>query len=137
MPSKILSMDAFPTFTGNESVPEQIHALYQYLFVMRQDLQYALQNLSADNWNATALKNMTKTSQSTLVSDLETLSNKVRELSEAMSALNTRISGLNDLNQTVTIEDDGATIGQEGKALRLVGNVYINGVLFTGEEAGT
>lgn len=137
MASNFLSLDDFPAFTGKESLPEQIQALYNYLFMLRQQLQYILQNLSADNWNSTALKNMTADSQTELVAGLGAVTAKVQDISAAIATINIRISNLEKLKQVVAVTDEGATIGQDGKVLRLVGAVYINGVLFTGGEAGT
>jgi len=59
MPSNILSVDEFPSFTGEESPTEQIRQLHNYLFVLREQLQYSLSNLTVDNWNAAAMTDMT------------------------------------------------------------------------------
>ena len=60
MPSNFLDIDTnFPTFTGEEPEKEQIQALTNYLYQLRESLQYSLQNLSKSNFNATALNDLT------------------------------------------------------------------------------
>lgn len=127
MPSNFMGLDDFPTFTGQESPKEQIRALHNYLFVMREYLGYTLQNLSAENWNETALQKLTEGTQSELVKKLQTVSEQLSKLSQKVEAL----------TQVVQKSDTGTTIGEEGKELRLVGTVYINGVLLAQEGGST
>lgn len=58
MASNVTRLDELPTRTGKESVPEQIQALYDYLFILRQTLEYLLSNLTPENFNPTALQAM-------------------------------------------------------------------------------
>ena len=73
MPSNWLSIDSnFPSFTGEESPEQQIRALHNYLFQLREGLQYSLQNLTADNFNATALQNLSDAQKNEVTTQLQT-----------------------------------------------------------------
>lgn len=102
MPSNFLSLDEFPTFTGQESLPQQITALHNYLFIMRQQLQYMLQNLSADNWNATALQSLTEESQAGLVGTLDGISQQLNQVKSSVDSLSGRLSAADGLSGRVT-----------------------------------
>lgn len=214
MPNSWLSIDTgFPSFTGKESPSEQIKALHDYLYQLRQGLQYSLANLTMDNFNATALQQMDQGQKDQLEQELrkvyarlDQVSAKVDQLSasvtglqglsgrmdnaesdidaleewtgaaeqqladiqsrldtpedggtdEKVQTLEGQISGegglmervstleesqrttgerLEKLSGVVQVAEDGsATIGNEGAVLRLVGQIYINGVLYGGEE---
>lgn len=218
MPSNWLSIDSnFPSFTGEETPEQQIRELHNYLFQLREGLQYSLQNLTTDNFNTAALKNMTDAQKNEVISQLEKVYTQLNQMSTEIDRLSSRVSGtenlsgrvttaegeitslknrmkkaesdigsmeerftitegnvedlagrvkqleddqtLDNLQQAVTgegglqeqmetankemkkisgavqVADDGsATVGSEGKVLRLVGQVYINGVLI--EQGG-
>lgn len=228
MPSNWQAIDNdFPSFTGEESPAQQIKALHNYLFKLREGLKYSLQNLTTDNFNETALQNMTEEQKKAFAQQLisietalgqvsarvsrisaqiggvtnewiEGLERRVKELEEDTTAADTEqsVSGagglkermssaegeidgltevaadhedriqaledddtLNQISELLTGEnglqsqvaalqerfrqiagilntgEDGTTLGKEGTALRLVGDVYINGVLF--EQGGS
>lgn len=197
MPNSWLSIDTgFPSFTGKESPSEQIKALHDYLYQMRQGLQYSLANLTMDNFNAAALQQMDQGQKDQLeqelrkvyarldqvaakvdqlsasVTGLQGLSGRMdtaesdidaleewtgaaeQQLADIQSRLDTPEDGgtderirtleesqrttgerLEKLSGVVQVAEDGsATIGTEGAVLRLVGQIYINGVLYGGEE---
>ena len=236
MPSNWLSIDSnFPSFTGEESPEQQIRALHNYLFQLREGLQYSLQNLTADNFNAAALQNLSDVQKNevntqlqkvyvllnqmtteinsisgrvssvenissrvtttegeiddleewtgtaeqqigelqrrtgTAEEGIEELSGRVKQLEDAQTlgdlqeavtgegGLQERVAdlegavtgegglqeqmdaterGLEKISGAVRVADDGSvTVGSEGKPLRLVGQIYINGVLY--EQGGT
>ena len=60
MSENLKALDEFPTFTGEESPQEQIRQLQNYLYVVKEQLRYALSNLSEKNLNPTAWKAMQK-----------------------------------------------------------------------------
>ena len=218
MPSNWLSIDSnFPSFTGEETPEQQIRELHNYLFQLREGLQYSLQNLTTDNFNTAALKNMTDAQKNEVISQLEKVYTQINQMSTEIDRLSSRVSGTENLSGRVTtaegeitslknrmkkaesdigsmeerftitegnaedlagrvkqleddqtldnlqkavtgegglqeqmdtankemkkisgavqVADDGsATVGSEGKVLRLVGQVYINGVLI--EQGG-
>lgn len=221
MPSNLLAIDSnFPTFTGEEPVEEQIRELVNYLYQLRESLQYSLKNLTTDNFNAAALQNLTDDAKGEIGNQLQKIANELNQLSSEVETLKGRISGIDSLttrmknaetdienmktrvvnaegelealqtwssyqektvgdiqervdnveqelaDQTtahanteqrvaalsdlmaaldadvtelltlITVADDGSvTMGKEGQDLHLVGNVYINGILF--EQGGS
>lgn len=193
MPSNMMAIDSnFPTFTGEEPVDQQIRELVNYLYQLRESLQYSLQNLGKDNFNISALDQMNEESQKQLVEQLTKMSNEMTNLKIEVDSLKGRISAIDSLSgrmtdveadvaalqewsayQELTVEDlksraatteqridglteqvetldadvaelsskidvaeDGsATIGEVGTDLHLVGNIYINGILF--EQGGS
>lgn len=130
MPSNWMAIDQnFPTFTGEESPQQQIQALHNYLFQLREGLQYSLRNLTTENFNAVALQQQGFTEkQDELL--FEWFHSIIEQLME--------ISGkLNNLATGITVAEDGAvTVGTAGKSLNLVGEIYINGVRYE-QEGGT
>ena len=200
MPSNWLTIDnGFPSFTGEESAEQQIKALHNYLYQMREGLQYSLRNLTTDNFNATALDKVSQEQKDALQEELNKVYNQLNQLKGVCDSMSARLSSLEtetgkvkdritdvedatealgewvlvverdttaqgqqitDLEETVNgadgvkakaenldgrvkkIEgltqvsaDGGTTVGTVGKDLRLVGNIYINGVLFEGGTA--
>ncbi|NLB82001.1 MAG: hypothetical protein GX800_10435, partial [Clostridiaceae bacterium] len=56
MPSGISNIDLrFPNFTGQETNDQKLRMILDYLYMLREYLQYLLHNLSPDNFNQTAL----------------------------------------------------------------------------------
>ncbi|MBQ7346111.1 MAG: hypothetical protein IJW45_08665 [Oscillospiraceae bacterium] len=203
MPSNILAMDDnFPSFTGKESPQQQIMAIHDYLFQLRTGLQYSLNNLSKDNFNAAALEQMNESQKSEVTKELQQVYAKLNQLSTEVDRLRSQVSESGDvsgrvgdleewtgaaeeqladlgdrvteleldetvaaLQETVTgegglqervvaldertervesvvqvAEDGTGTLGGEGKVLHLVGQIYINGILYgseTGDETGS
>ena len=45
----------FPQFKGSETQEQKLRIILDYLFMLREYLQYVLNNLSPDNFNKTAL----------------------------------------------------------------------------------
>ena len=199
MPANILAMDDnFPSFTGDESPKKQIMAIHNYLYQLREGLQYSLNNLSKDNFNPTALEEMSEKQKSEVTKELQRvyamlnqlsadvdriigqvsesnkLSGRVGDLEEwsgaaeeQMADLNVRVTALEqdetvaklqeivsgegglqeqilsleeragNTESVVQVAEDGTgTIGSEGQVLRLIGQIYINGVLY-GSETGS
>lgn len=93
MPSNLLAIDTnFPTFTGEEPVEEQIRQLVNYLYQLRESLQYSLQNLSKENFNATALDQLTKEASQEIVNQMQKIWNTLSRLDVEIKALQGRIS---------------------------------------------
>ena len=202
MPSNWLTIDSnFPSFTGKETPQQQIQMLHNYLFQLREGLQYSLQNLSASNFNAAALQNLEDAQKNEVTRQLIKVYDLLNQMSGEISSLTGRVSGIENLAGRVTgaeadidaleewtgaaeeqmaqlqqrtesldsrviqmedavtgegglqeqmgttqqeigklsgavqVASDGSvTIGSEEKPLRLVGQVYINGVLY--EQGG-
>lgn len=160
MPNAWSMIDSsFPTFRGDESYKDQVHALQDYLYLLVEELKYQLANLKVDNWNTVALEKFQKdTTADTdeqvaqLAEQLTKVANRLNALSSELSQLTDRVStaedtlkeeipklweglellggDLDDLAEIIRPDGSGgATIGNEGKDLHLLGNVYINGIL--------
>lgn len=86
--------DQFPHFQGDESVPERINALVNYMFVLAEQLRYMLSNLKAENWNSASLQAFSQETSdaaaesveaqlSGITGEVETLSKQLGILSSA------------------------------------------------------
>ena len=219
MPGQWTSIETnFPTFTGEEPVEERLSALYNYMYIMTEQLKYNLSNLNSENFNATALQQLTQNASTeaanAVAAELEKIAaqytqinarveglsgsmaslqrrvteiesaqggidgrvglleaalseegdfqKRLRTLEEDVPLLEGKISGedglegrveaaekavtdlqvLNDetaqeveaLKGAMDVAEDAVTLGNQEKELRLIGKVYINGVLFQPEE---
>lgn len=114
MPSGLFSFDNnFPTFTGEESPQQQIRALHNYLFQVRESLQYSLQNLSEENFNPQALQSLTDKNKQDVEDMLAALRNQVSQLSSAVANLSARVDAEDSLAGRVSIlEEDVAAVSQ-------------------------
>lgn len=106
----------FPTFSGGESPYEQIRQIVDYLMMLSEALRYQLENLDESNWNSNALDQIRAENTG---------------ITEGITALKQRVETMDNQMQNLIQRDDGGniTIGQEGQSLRLLGSVYINGIL--------
>ena len=207
MPSNWLPIDnGFPSFTGEEPAEQQIKALHNYLYQLREGLQYSLRNLTTENFNATALDKASQEQKDALQEELNKVYNQLNQLKSLCDSMSARLSNLESKVADANAEIDGikdrladaedgaealgewilkvetdvseleqksaslqesvsgdggltertdalegkveklegvaqvaadgsATVGAAGKDLHLVGNIYINGVLFEGGTA--
>lgn len=93
MPSKLFAIEEnFPTFTGAESLVEQIRLLHNYMFQLKDSLQYSLRNLTADNFNSAALDQLTKDAQGTLGDELKKLMDLVNDVSAELNKVKVRVN---------------------------------------------
>lgn len=103
MPSNWLTIDdSFPSFTGEESPTQQIKALHNYLFQLREGLRYSLQNLSAENFNASALQNLTESQKNAVTEELLKVHTLLSGLSGDVQNLAARVSGAENVSARVT-----------------------------------
>lgn len=121
MPSNFLSIDSdFPSFTGEESPQQQIRALHNYLFQLREGLQYSLRNLTADNFNSAALKELTDEQSSAVIEELKRLQSIISGVSGDLERLRSRVASVEGYGSRInTVEDD---IGLLEEALESYGN---------------
>lgn len=92
----------FPTFTGKETPQQQIAALHNYMYQLREGLQYSLQNLTAENFNAAALQNLSETQKNEVASQLQQVYNLMNQLSAELDSLSGRVAGVEGLSGRVT-----------------------------------
>lgn len=160
MPNSWAMIDSsFPTFTGKENYRDQVHALQDYLYLVVEELKYKLANLNAQNWNKTALERLQKETVAPTNEEIEQIKIQLTSITTKLTALTGSLNQLAEKTDSMEEElpklweglellgsdidsltelihpdgEGGATIGAEGKAIRLVGNIYINGVLYEQE----
>lgn len=115
MPSNWMSIDNnFPSFTGQETPQQQIAALHNYLFQLREGLQYSLRNLTVENFNATALQNLTDAQKTEITEQLQQVYNLLNGLSSEVSRLSSRVTGIENLSGRVTsVETEVIFLGKD------------------------
>ena len=110
MPSNWQSVDSnFPSFTGEESPTQQIRALHNYLFCLKQELQYSLRNLTAENWNAAALDSLTEDAKQAVAGQLASISGQVAQLKVQVDSLQGRVTDMGDLSKRMDAVEENAT----------------------------
>ena len=156
MPSAWSLIDAsFPTFTGEERVRDQVDVLLNYMFMLAEGLKYQMSNLSSQNFNATALKDIqiettadVEAALEDIMQDLDSVKNSVNSIRSSLLKLEewqktvpkqfediASEQGKQDeaiaaLQELITKNQNGSiTIGAEGVSLQLLGSVFINGKL--------
>ena len=123
MPSNWLSIDSnFPSFTGEESPEQQIRALHNYLFQLREGLQYSLQNLTADNFNTAALQNLTDAQKNEVTTQLEKVYTQLNQMAAEIDRLSGRVSGTENLSGRMTTAE-GEITALKGRVKLTEGNI--------------
>ena len=123
MPSNWLSIDNnFPSFTGEESPEQQIRALHNYLFQLREGLQYSLQNLTADNFNTAALQNLTDAQKNEVTTQLEKVYTQLNQMAAEIDRLSSRVSGTENLSGRMTTAE-GEINALKGRVELTEGNI--------------
>lgn len=163
MPSNWQSIDMnFPSFTGEETAKEQIRALHNYLFQLRQGLQYSLQNLGIKNFNAAGLKELNDAQKQEVsvllqgvtatinalsgevnnlagrIRDTDKMAGQIADIEEWTGAAEAQLQQLEDrlseLEKILRVDADGnITIGAAGKIINIVGNIHFNGTVWQAE----
>ena len=60
MPKDFLALDTnFPSFTGTETTDQKVDQLYNYTYMLLENLRYCLRNLDSSNFNAAGLREIT------------------------------------------------------------------------------
>lgn len=137
MPSNWLSIDSnFPSFTGEESPEQQIRALHNYLFQLREGLQYSLQNLTSDNFNAAALKDLTDAQKTEVTDMLEKVYNTLNQMSAEIDSLSGRVTGAENLSGRMSAAE-GEITGLKGRVTLAEGNLEDMGDRVTAAEENT
>ena len=93
MPSNWMAIDTdFPSFTGEETPAQQIRALHNYLFQLREGLKYSLQNLTTENFNAAALQRLSDAQKNEVTKQLEKVYSELNKLTTEVDRLKNRFS---------------------------------------------
>lgn len=107
MPSSWQAVDSnFPSFTGDESPEQQIRALHNYLFCLKEQLQYSLQNLTSENWNVSALNDLTEDAKNAFSGQLSSIANQVAQLKVQVETLQGRVVDVGNLGARVTTVEE-------------------------------
>ena len=81
MPTSFLTADtSFPRLTEEMPVREQLSRVENYLFILLEQLRYTLSNLSADNFNDAALKEIGEAISAPMISVVTDLAGNVSTL---------------------------------------------------------
>lgn len=88
MGSNWLSIDNnFPTFTGQESLREQVRLLHDFIPILIEGLKYQLNNLDGTNWNAKAKERFQKETTEELEDAMDTTDAEVARLIRSLEGL--------------------------------------------------
>lgn len=113
MPTALmLSDNSFPKFTDGQGDTERIKAIYNYLFMLVEQLRYSMANLGADNFNETELGNISDDISKPIEEDIgvlvRTIAGKdgtLSQLAQTSVSLISRISdntgAISEISQTI------------------------------------
>lgn len=115
MPSNLFALDSeLPSLSGKESPQEQIRKMFNYLVQQKQSLQYLLRNLTADNFNASALETLTSGAKVELSDQLNMMQTALAQLSIKVDALSARVGGAEELaGRLNTLEENDELLAAE------------------------
>lgn len=108
--------DNFPTFTGEESPAQQITALHNYLYQMREGLQYSMRNLTADNFNEAAWQQLTDDQKNSVAKELQKLRNMITQFSNEIDSLKARVGSVENLGNRMNEAETAITYLEEDAA---------------------
>ena len=109
-----LAVDSnFPSFTGRESPTEQIRALHNYLHCLKEQLQYSLNNLTADNWNTAALDSLTADAKEQLSVGIASMTNQLTQMHGQINDLQKKVMNADKLDSRVTATEESITYLEE------------------------
>lgn len=92
MPSNWLYIDSnFPTFTGEESLKEQVTTIQNYMYMLVEQLRYTLHNLDLSNMNAAAVDDWENAITEPIYADLEDSDERITQLAITAAGLSARM----------------------------------------------
>ena len=107
MPTSFLNADtSFPRLTEEMPVREQLSRMENYLFVLLEQLRYALSNLGAENFNDASLKEIGEAINEPVISVITDMQGNISSLEQTASSLTTRVANaegdISSLEQTAS-----------------------------------
>ena len=91
MPSNWLYIDSnFPTFTGEESLKEQVTTIQNYMYMLVEQLRYTLHNLDLSNMNEAAVDDWENAITEPIYAYLEDGDERITQLSITAAGLSAR-----------------------------------------------
>ena len=150
MPSAWSLIDtSFPAFTGEERVRDQVEIILNYMFMLAEGLKYQLSNLSSQNFNTTALKDIqiettadVEKALEEIVAELEQIKASTTSIQESVSKLKlwqkTADEALTDLDEAQnTLSENQQKITDDLDALKNIVQVKEDGSVAIGGEGVT
>lgn len=113
MANQYLAANRIPRWEEKTPSWQKINDLQDYLFKLREGLEYELQNLDSKNFSSVFSKEQSKTMQEFLQANLEGTLNAVQAIQK--------------ITELMKREENVLTIGNEDTTIALVGNVTVNG----------
>jgi len=115
MPSNLFVLDAeLPTFSERESPQAQVRKMFNYLVQLKQSLQYSLRNLTADNFNASALDKLTSGAKVELSQQLQLMQAAISQMDSKVDALSARLGNTEELvGRLTSLEDSDELLAGE------------------------
>ena len=89
---QMLTEQMLPKFRAEESDSERIRAIYNYLFMLVEQLRYSLSNISEDNFNESALEGIKSDIAEPIFMRLESAEGDITDLTVSGGYLASRIS---------------------------------------------
>ena len=156
MPKDYLALDTnFPSFTGTETTDQKVDQLYNYTYILLENLRYTLRNLDSTNFNEEGLNEITNP----IYADIEDAEGNITKLALEAQGLALRVSNAeNDVTQLqitaqglqaqitnqegditqIQAQANGlsVTVGQQGQAITSL-QFTINGLTITGPTGTT
>ena len=94
MPSNWLFVDTnFPTFTGEESLPDRVTTIQNYVFMLVEQLRYTLFNLDLDNMNGAAVDEFENMITDPIYAQIEDADGNITQLQITAEGLRARVEG--------------------------------------------
>lgn len=116
MGSNWLSIDNnFPTFTGQESLKDQVRLLHDFLPVLIESLKYQLNNLDSSNWNTKAKEEFQSQTTEELEAAMDTTDAEVARLIQTMENLEADLSSA--LGQLASLGEDMGWLEEKARDL--------------------
>ena len=97
MPKDYLALDTnFPSFTGTETTEQKVDQLYNYTYMLLENLRYTLRNLDGSNFNEAGLNDITDP----IYRKIEDAEGNITELAVEAAGLSLRVTNAeNDITQ--------------------------------------
>lgn len=130
MPSNLLNVDTgFPDLSGNRSTDEKFRMVSDYLYMLREQLQYSMANLGRENFNDSSFDDIAHIINEPVYVRLEDTDGKLSSLIQTVDGFDLRVEN-GETSSVIRLMAGRAEISSQ--VIRMSGLVT-----FTGLENGT
>ena len=130
MPSNLLNVDTgFPDLSGNRSTDEKFRMVSDYLYMLREQLQYSMANLGRENFNDSSFDDIAHIINEPVYVRLEDTDGKLSSLIQTVDGFDLRVEN-GETSSVIRLMAGRAEIASQ--VIRMSGLVT-----FTGLENGT